>query len=160
MKQFSLLITSLFFTLLATAQEEGEPVTNPLIKITSNTIYGKVMDKQTSKGLGAVSVQLYGGVAKDSIVGAMFTRANGDFRFTNFSPADSFKLVISAIGYAATEQSIPFSSSGSNGFFEKDLGNILLEQDVKTLTAVTVTAQKPALQMGIDRRIFDVSKSL
>ncbi|HVG43006.1 MAG TPA: outer membrane beta-barrel family protein, partial [Chitinophagaceae bacterium] len=98
--------------------------------------------------------------AKDSIVGAMFTRPNGDFRFTNLSPADSFKLVITAIGYAATEQRIPFSSSGNNGFFEKDLGNILLEQDVKTLAAVTVTAQKPALQMGIDRRIFDVSKSL
>ncbi len=43
---------------------------------------------------------------------------------------------------------------------DKDLGNIKLEMDAKELQNVTVTASKPMMQMGIDRRIFNVDKSL
>ena len=37
---------------------------------------------------------------------------------------------------------------------------MFLEQDIKTLNAVTVTAGRPALEMGIDRRVFNVERSL
>jgi hypothetical protein len=50
----------------------------------------------------------------------MFTRPNGDFRFNNLPIADSFKLVLSAIGYVSQEQLLPFSSitqaNNSGGF--------------------------------------------
>lgn len=163
MKYIYLLAVNLFFITIASAQEEGMPEANPIIQVSSNTVYGKVVDQKTAKGLGAVSVQLYGGNAKDSLVAAMFTRVNGDFRFINLPPADSFKLVLSAIGYAAKEQYLSFTSASNNSnnsYVQKDLGNILLVQDIQTLGTVTVTAQRQALEMGIDRRVFNVDRSL
>ena len=46
------------------------------------------------------------------------------------------------------------------GMGDKDLGNIKLEVEAKELQNVTVTASKPMMQMGIDRRTFNVDKSL
>ncbi len=43
---------------------------------------------------------------------------------------------------------------------DKDLGNLKLSPDIKSLAEVTVTATKPFMQMGVDRRIFNVEKSL
>ncbi|HSK12592.1 MAG TPA: TonB-dependent receptor family protein, partial [Phnomibacter sp.] len=43
---------------------------------------------------------------------------------------------------------------------DKDLGNIRLEIDAKELENVVVTASKPMMQLGIDRRTFNVDKSL
>jgi outer membrane receptor protein involved in Fe transport len=43
---------------------------------------------------------------------------------------------------------------------DKDLGNIKLELDAKELQNVVVTGSKPMMQLGIDRRTFNVDKSL
>jgi outer membrane receptor protein involved in Fe transport len=43
---------------------------------------------------------------------------------------------------------------------DKDLGNIRMKQDAKVLENVTVTASKPLFQMGVDRKVFNVDKSL
>lgn len=43
---------------------------------------------------------------------------------------------------------------------DKDLGNIKLEMDAKELQNVVVTGSKPLMQLGIDRRTFNVDKSL
>ena len=160
MKRIYLLGIGCFFMMVASAQEEREPETTPIIQVNSNSLYGKVIDKASAKGLPAVSVQLYAGPARDSLVSAMFTRANGDFRFNNLPVTDSFKLVLSAIGYVPKEQLLQFTAGQNKNALQKDLGNVLLEQDVQTLTAVTVTAQRPALEMGIDRRVFHVERSL
>ncbi len=163
MKHFYLLAITYFFAITLAAQEEGEPeVNNPVIQINSNSLYGKVIDKTTGKGLAAVSVQLYMASKKDSLVTAMFTKANGDFMFSDIPVRDSFWLSMSAIGYVPQEQPLEFLPAGNSASsaIQKDLGNILLEQDVQTLTGVTVTAQRPALQMGIDRRVFNPERSL
>jgi outer membrane receptor protein involved in Fe transport len=43
---------------------------------------------------------------------------------------------------------------------DKDLGNIKLAQDATTLEQVTVTASKPLIQMGVDRKIYNVEKDI
>ena len=43
---------------------------------------------------------------------------------------------------------------------DKDLGNIKLEESANDLQTVTVTASKPQFEMGIDRKVFNVEKSL
>lgn len=43
---------------------------------------------------------------------------------------------------------------------DKDLGNFKLQPDAKMLENVTVTGNRPIMQMGIDRKIFNVDKSL
>ncbi len=43
---------------------------------------------------------------------------------------------------------------------DKDLGNIKMTEDAKTLEQVTVTASKPLIQMGVDRKIYNVEKDI
>jgi outer membrane receptor protein involved in Fe transport len=46
------------------------------------------------------------------------------------------------------------------GALDKDLGNFRLDIDDKVLGNVTVTSSKPLLQLGIDRKIFNVDKNI
>ncbi len=169
LKNLRYLLTGLLFTARTFAQDERDmDVDNLSFKIASNRIFGKITDAVTNKHLEAVSVQLYskGIYGNDSLINAVLTRTNGDFRFTNLPKVDSFKLVISSIAYASKTFSVLFTPGNvrniaQTGFVEKDLGNISLEQDATTLAAVVVrSTTKPALEMGIDRKVFNVEKSL
>ncbi len=142
--------------------------------------YGKLVDSKTNKGLDAVSVQLFMAKfdtttkkRKDTLVGGMLTRANGEFSIENLPVFGRYTLKLSAIGYTPIEQQIAFtlkmpSQDGSGNAdmstalagVDKDLGNIKMVADAKVLENVTVTASKPLFQMGVDRKIFNVDKSL
>ena len=43
---------------------------------------------------------------------------------------------------------------------DKDLGNIKLSEDAQNLEQVTVTASKPLITMGVDRKIYNVEKDI
>jgi outer membrane receptor protein involved in Fe transport len=98
----------------------------------------------------------------------MLTLGNGDFNLENLPIFGNFRLVISAIGYKLIEQKIFFQlKAQQNDDFsqalagvDKDLGNIKVETDPKLLENVTVTANRNLVQMGIDRKIFNVEKNL
>jgi outer membrane receptor protein involved in Fe transport len=122
------------------------------------SIYGKLISKTTGKPVEAASVQVFtlAGQSSDSLYTGMLSKQNGDFRFNDLPRRDSFRLIISALGYVTWQQTVPVSGQS----FDKDLGNISLETDIKQLGGVTVSAGRPALQMGIDRKIFNVDKSL
>jgi outer membrane receptor protein involved in Fe transport len=124
-------------------------------------LFGKIVDAATNKGLEAVSVQLFSG-ASDSLVSGMLTKTNGDFSLEKLPSTGNFRLVITAIGYKEREMTIAFNAPAERqgAIAEKDLGNIKVEQEPQSLESVTVVAQKPALQMGIDRKIFTADKSL
>ena len=139
--------------------------------------YGKVVDAKTNKGIDAASVQLIlnrGG--KDSVVAGMFTKGNGDFSLENLAIFGNYRLKISAIGFTTVEQKVSFDlkmggggAQGQGGqpdmsqalaAIDKDLGNIKLQEDSKVLESVTVSASKPLIQMGVDRKIFNVEKNI
>ncbi|MEO5592043.1 MAG: TonB-dependent receptor [Chitinophagaceae bacterium] len=131
------------------------------LQIKTTRLFGKLTDLKTKKGVEAASVQLF--IAKnDSLVGGMLTKPNGDFSFSNIPSADSFTVAISAIGYEPRKQTVKTVILNKNAVakYEKDLGNIVLTPAVKQLENVTVTAKTPALEMGIDRKTFNVAKSL
>lgn len=163
-----LLIGFICSTQLFAQDENDMDINNLSFKVASNGVFGKITDALTGKPLEAVSVQLYlkGVYGNDSLVNALLTKANGDFRFSSLPKADSFKLVISSLAYAAKNLTVLFTPGNVRNipetvFFEKDLGNIALEQDATTLAAVVVrSTTKPALEMGIDRKVFNVEKSL
>jgi ferric enterobactin receptor len=50
--------------------------------------------------------------------------------------------------------------SGMLNAFDKDLGNIKLQTDVKQLQSITVTASKPTLKMDIDKKTYNVEKDI
>jgi outer membrane receptor protein involved in Fe transport len=119
---------------------------------------GKIVDGKTNKGIEAASVQLF---AKSSgtLAGGMLTKPNGDFSLENLSLQDTFRLVITAIGYKELEVEV-FLTSVPDKPLMKDLGNIKVEQEAQFLGAVTVTAQKSALTMGIDRKVFNADRAI
>lgn len=125
-------------------------------------IYGKLVNKSTGKPIEAASVQLFCKTInqKDSLADGMLSKPNGEFRFKQLPPAVSFRLQISALGFKTNEQTIRFGSGNNTKGNNRDLGNIALESDIQLLGEVVISSVKPALQMGIDRKVFDVSKSL
>jgi len=114
---------------------------------------------------------------------------HGDFSLENLPIFGNFKLKISSVGYKSIEKLLSFGikfpqggpSGGMSGSaaqgdagtgmsanfqqllgqVDKDLGNIKLESDPSDLGNVTVTASaKQQLELGIDRKIFNVDKNL
>lgn len=170
MKQQLLLLSAFFTMIYASAQQT--PMLSDRSK--SGRVYGKIVSSKTNKGLQAASVQVAiatadsirdssgNALSKDSIIAGMFTRANGDFSFENIPFADSLKLLITAIGYRPFEQPLRLNSNSAAGAGtpERDLGNLKVEPEAQVLANVTVTSTRPAMQMGIDRRVFNVERSI
>jgi outer membrane receptor protein involved in Fe transport len=139
--------------------------------------YGKIVDA-ANKGIEAASVVLVTTKMdsvtkkpKEVIVGGMLTTGSGDFSIENVPLFGKYKLRVTGIGYKTVEQPVAFSmpnrNGGNNGdpsamlgALDKDLGNITLEIDNQVLGNVTVTASKPLLQLGIDRKVFNVDKNI
>ena len=136
--------------------------------------YGKVVDAN-NKPIDAASVTLVQerkdsatGEQKEVIVGGMLTRGNGDFSVENVPVRGRYKLRVTGIGFKTFEQAVAFAAPNRGGgdpsatltALDKDLGNIKLQIEDKVLENVTVTATKPMLQMGIDRKIFNVDRNL
>ncbi|WP_276481286.1 TonB-dependent receptor family protein [Paraflavitalea pollutisoli] len=136
--------------------------------------YGRIQDAKTNKGIEAASVQLImtkmdaaTKKPKDSIVSGMLTRSNGDFSLENLPIFGNFRLKITAIGYKTIDQKVSFDLKFGQGDMsqamnavDKDLGNFKLEQDAQVMAEVTVTGSKPLIEMGIDRKIFNVEKNI
>jgi outer membrane receptor protein involved in Fe transport len=157
MTRVLLLLTGIIFSASVFSQVEEEPGRrdNDRDQPSKGRLYGKIVDSK-NKGLEAASVQLFK-KADHSLVGGMLTQPNGDFNLPDIATSDTFSLEITAIGFAPQLLTI-FFTQGTN--VERDLGNIRMVTDSRLLNTVTVVGQRPALQMGIDRKSFDVSKSI
>jgi len=181
----NLLITLSFFSIMsgisAQVDRETQPEGDaPSLTVSKDRIYGKVLDTKTNKGIEAASVQLIAvtlgdnkNERKEKLVGAMLTKSNGDFSFEYHPEGDSLILIVTVTGYKPLTQRLALEKSSrqgdenrrregdwGRGKTEMDLGNLMMEEDVQQLGMVTVVSEKPALQMGIDRKIFNVEKSL
>jgi outer membrane receptor protein involved in Fe transport len=135
--------------------------------------YGKVVDAKTGKPIEYASVQLLQNKMdtatkkrKEVVVAGMLTKANGDFSLENVAVFGPSKLRISVIGFKDHEQPVSFDikpggdMSSIMNALDKDLGNVKVEIEEKVLENVTVSAGKPGLQLGIDRKVFNVDKNI
>lgn len=117
-------------------------------------VYGKIIDGTSGKGVGFATVGVLN--AKDSsTVTGVLSEENGDFNINNLAPG-KYILQVKFIGYAPVYHSFSLAP----GSMSKDLGNFKLSASTATLKGVDVTAQRPAYTMGIDKKVYDVSKSL
>ena len=139
--------------------------------------YGKVVDA-ANKGIEAASVTLVTSridsaskTAKEVVVGGMLTTKSGDFSIENVPVFGRYQIKITGIGFQTYQKPVAFDmpnrSQAANGdpsamlsALDKDLGNIKIEVDEKVMGSVTITASRPALQMGIDRKIFNVDRNI
>ncbi len=173
MKYFFTFLAAVLFSYSVKSQVEKEPLPDndmPVIKINQhNRIYGKVLDKQTKRPIASASVQVIvkahnrlTNQLKDSVIAAMLSETNGDFDFENIPAFDSLQILVSSVDYNVYSDYFSFANknTGANAPTEHDLGNIEMSHLAKKLQAVTIVMEKPALQMGIDKKIFDVNKSI
>jgi outer membrane receptor protein involved in Fe transport len=153
----------------------GQPGGNRGGQMPNGRFYGKIVDA-ANKGIEAASIVLAQDrmdtatkQRKEVIIGGMLTSANGEFSIDNIPVMGRYKLRITGIGYKTLEKPVNFEMpnrgtgndmSSMLGALDKDLGNIKLEIDDKVLENVTVSASKPLLQMGIDRKIFNVDRNI
>lgn len=144
----------------------------------SGRFYGKIVDSLTGKPVEYASVQLlqnkFDSVTKkrnETVIGGMLTLANGDFSLENVPVFGPLKLKVTAIGFKDVVRNVSFDlrppGGANNGDFsallgalDKDLGNIKIEIEEKMLENVTVETSRPGLQLGIDRKIFNVDKNI
>lgn len=136
--------------------------------------YGKVIDEESKKPVEAASVQLMLSKMdpatkkrKDTLISGMLTARNGEFSLENLPVMGNYTLTITGIGFKPHEQKVAFEMKMGQGdmsqamaAMDKDLGNIALTADAEVLESVTVTGGKPLMQMGIDRKIFNVEKNI
>ncbi len=135
--------------------------------------YGKIVD-DNGKPLEAVSIQLTQNKMdtatkkrRDYVVAAMLTDKKGEFSIDKLPIIASYQILVTAIGYKPYNEKIAFNLKMNGGDMsqmlsavDKDLGNIKMVPDAKQLEGVVVTAEKSMLQMNIDRKVFNVDKSL
>ena len=116
----------------SSAGQVGDPARVQLSTRTGR-VYGKVVDSKSNKGVEAASVQIFVGTSDslsgktDSLVGGMLSRPNGDFNFDNLPLIDTFKFILSAVGYRPLEMNVFIDPQA--GINEKDLGNLKIQQD-------------------------------
>ncbi len=136
--------------------------------------YGKVLDANTGKPLEAASIQLTQTKMdtaikkrREYVVAALLTNKKGDFSIDKLPVITTYQLLITAIGYAPYNEKVNFNLKMNGGDMsqmlnavDKDLGNIKMATDAKQLEGVVVSADKSMLQMNIDRKVFNVDKSL
>ncbi|MGN6493076.1 MAG: TonB-dependent receptor domain-containing protein [Agriterribacter sp.] len=156
MKYFSFFLMMMLLAMNGFAQAPGK--TPPAI----GHLYGKVLDS-TGKALAEASVLILENKfnpetkkLKPVLLKGVSTRNNGEFSLEELPIVSKLKLRISAVGYKPYEQDI--EPLGKN--FDKDLGNIILVEEVKQLETVVVTAEKPLMKMDIDKKTFNVDKNI
>jgi outer membrane receptor protein involved in Fe transport/uncharacterized protein YdeI (BOF family) len=179
MRKIFIVLASVLISYMALAQNPmggGNRNGNTNQQIAGN-FYGKLVESKSGKPIEYASVQLtqnkFDTVSKkrkEVVIAGMLTKPNGEFSFENIPVFGQFKLKVTAIGFKPYEQAVKFDMKmgGANngdissmlGSLDKDLGNIKIEIEEKTLDNVTVTASRPGLQLGIDRKVFNVDKNL
>jgi len=178
MKKIIALVGTLVCTVVLFAQ-------NPMLnrggmnggQMPTGRFYGKVVDP-SNKGIEAASVTLVTNrmdtvskQMKEVIIGGMLTSKSGDFSIENVPLFGKYTLKITGIGFKTYNQGVGFEMPNRNamssgemsamlGAIDKDLGNIKIEVDEKVLSNVTVSASRPMMTLGVDRKIFNVDRNL
>jgi outer membrane receptor protein involved in Fe transport len=118
------------------------------------TISGSIKDKADLSALSYVNVVLK--TEKDSAFAAgTVSNEEGRFTLTNIKP-NNYYFEISFIGYVTKRQSIYVGSLSE--FL--DVSSIDLEQDIKTMTEVVVSAKQDAVSAKMDKKSFKVEDNI
>lgn len=118
------------------------------------TISGLIKDKADKSALSYVNVVLK--TEKDSaFVTGSVSNEEGRFTLTNIKP-NNYYFEISFIGYVTKRQSIYVGSLSE--FL--DVSSIDLEQDIKTITEVVVSAKQDELGAKMDKKSFKVEDNI
>lgn len=141
-----LLLLFLFvFSVFAFAQPQ--PTTTP------GKVAGTLIDAETSEPIGFANVIIY--TVRDSMITGTTTDIDGKFLFENV-PSGDYRVEMSFIGYDTENRDIELNE------IERvfSIGDVSLGTAGQNLEEVVVTAERAVMELGLDRKIFNVEKSI
>lgn len=114
---------------------------------------GRVVASTDRKGLELANITLRSKADSSKILGTKSTET-GQFSISNI-PYGSYRLTISSVGYAAKVfETYTINKSGI------DLGTVELQSGDKNLKAVNIIGEKNTIEVGIDKKTFNVEKNI
>lgn len=119
-------------------------------------IIGKVLDKKSGSGVesATISIRAEGNAAAGN--NAVFGVSDKQGHFAVSAPAGkTFTIVITAVGFEKIQKTV----TGGNGK-SIDAGSFALVNEAASLENVVVTAKKPAMVLGVDRRTYNADATL
>ena len=121
------------------------------VGLTAQTIKGRVIDENDAP---VVFAAITLNAQKDSsLVKATITADYGIFELSGILPG-KYVLKISNLGYADFSKRIDFSGE------DLDLGVFVLSSQTQNLEEVTVTSEKPMVQVLADKTVFNVENTI
>lgn len=115
-------------------------------------VRGKVLDRQDDTPLQFVNVAVTK-KADGKFIGGAITDVNGNFTIGDLANGD-YVLTITYVGYKTATREFSISDQNRSASYPA----IYLKSDTKMLGEVTVTGQKSAMKLEVDRKSFDVSQ--
>ena len=116
------------------------------------SVSGTVLDKNTREGEPSAILQFFKASDMEKPIAFTTTDLEGKFVQTLTGYGD-YSMMFTNMGRKTV--SVPFTVK--EGDTEINLGEILVEDDIETLKAGTVTAQRPLVKMEVDRMTYDVA---
>ena len=115
-------------------------------------VKGKVLDKQSNEPLSFVAAKVMKPGSETLVKGAV-TDLEGDFQIDGLA-AGSYTLQLSFVGFKTVTRQ--FSVGDQNRMH--NFAALYMEDDSQQLKEVTVTGQRAAMKLEVDRKSFDVSQ--
>ena len=119
------------------------------------TITGIVLDSISGENMEFATVALYS-LNPDSLVGGGITDGKGRFLLSDVR-IGVHRLEISFLGYSGKTIDLVMVRPDQSLV---DVGRILLSSDAETLNEVNITAERSYMQLGIDRKVYNIEKDL
>lgn len=116
------------------------------------SISGSIVDKATGNPIEYASVALYN-ISDSSLAAGCITDMSGGFLLDNISE-DMYWLEIRFMGYNTLKRD---SLSVSK---ETKLGVLYIEQNIKTMSGVEITAERPAFEFKPDKQLLHTSSQI
>jgi outer membrane receptor protein involved in Fe transport len=113
-------------------------------------VYGKIVDAKTKESIPSVLI-----LKNDSLITGGLTKTNGEFSLEGL-PFGRFSLNVKSIGYKTIQQNVIITPQTE----EQDIGDLKMAVDETLLSEVEVTTEKSAVEMNIDRKVFNVDKNI
>jgi ferric enterobactin receptor len=117
-------------------------------------IMGRVVDAYNNQALSFASLTIFQSKNnKDSLIMGLNLPVSGEFSMSNL-PFGKLNIKVSFVGYQSVNQDINVTEKNL------DLGIIKVSPDAKMLQEVQVKGEKDQVALGMDKRVFNVAKSL
>ena len=130
--------------------QDGPPQNRPA---QGKTISGLLIDAATQEPMGFANVSLYS--ETEELVKGVSSDIDGKYELRDIRPG-KYRLEVSFLGYATQSQPVEVV----RGPDPVEIPSITLREGGSNLDEVVVTAERAVMELGLDRKVFNVEKSI